>query len=967
MTEQVSKKKYRVNLPNTPFAMKASLAVKEPERLKEWEKAGLTEKIYASFESRKEKFVLHDGPPYANGHIHIGHALNKILKDIIVKYQTARGRAARYVPGWDCHGLPIEHALFKEMGKRKGEVDQVAFRKEARKYAEKFVNIQREDFKRLGIFGEWDNPYLTMSPQYQASIAKSFYELYEKKYIERGEKPIHWCFDCETALAEAELEHQDKTSIAVFVTFNIMTFSNAADSYLQSIGIDAKKQNVQFIIWTTTPWTLPANVGVALHPQLEYGLYSDNKGSIYIFATSLEQSLKDKLGFQDLKCLKTLSGEEVKRYFPKYQHPFIQERKGEVILADYVSSTDGTGIVHIAPGHGQEDYVHGHILNKLEVKSPVNERGLFTENFGEKLPLKGQHVFKGNQPIIDHLKETGHLKGSETHPHSYPHCWRCKKPVIFRSTPQWFLKIDHDQLRDRVMKVIQDPEKTTWYPDWGKNRILGMMETRPDWCLTRQRLWGVPIPLGFCKDCHEPYFTKELKDRTLKIFEIESADAWFERPKTDFLPQGAACSKCKSKNLELEQDILDVWFDSGVSHQAVLESGQKLGFPADLYLEGSDQHRGWFQTSLITSVALRDQAPFRSVLTHGFVVDGQGKKMSKSQGNVVNPQEVLKQFGADVLRLWVSSCDTDVDVRLSPEILERMSEAYRKIRNTFRYLLGNLADFDPAKHSVPFEKMDSMDKWALTRLNQIATEVIQCYEKNKFHEIYQIIYEFCITDLSSFYLDVLKDRLYTKFPDEPLRRGSQSALFVIGKTLCQLISPILVFTADEVWQSFKFGKETNVHEAVWDEKLWSFSDKVTHQHWEAVRAFRNQTDLLIEGLREKKEVGSSLDAEIVVWSKDPVVNTYLTDNKAQLKMGLIVSDFKISNESEIQACAAHNEFTWTDGQLSASVKVGVRKASGAKCARCWKYSPQVGKMTDPLLCEECDPVETALSLSRAPS
>ncbi len=568
MSEKKEKKKYHLNLPKTSFPMKASLSGREPERLKKWEETGLNEALLNRFKKDEKKYLLHDGPPYANGYIHIGHALNKVLKDIIVKYRAGRGLNARYVPGWDCHGLPIEHALFKEKGKRKEHVDQVTFRKEAKKYAQEYVKIQCEDFKRLGIFGDWKNPYLTMDPHYQASIAKSFYELYEKGYVVQGEKPIHWCFDCETALAEAELEYQDKTSKAIFVSFRAPAHTPKQAEFLKQIGADSKAL-VRFVIWTTTPWTLPANVGIALHPELEYGFYLGERGAVYIFAAALQDSLKEKLGLPELKHLKTIRGDVLQQIFHEYQHPFL-ERTGKVILADYVSSEEGTGIVHIAPGHGQEDYVHGHLMHKLPVDSPVDNAGKFDKDFGSHLPLKGEHVFKSNEPIVKHLDDTGHLEGSEDHFHSYPHCWRCKKPVIFRSTPQWFLKIDHLDLRHRVMETIQDAEKTTWYPDWGKNRILGMMETRPDWCLSRQRLWGVPVPLAICKDCNAPYATDEFKKKVISIFEGESADAWFEKDKSEFIPKNAKCAKCGSAELELEKDILDVWFDSGVSHQAVL-------------------------------------------------------------------------------------------------------------------------------------------------------------------------------------------------------------------------------------------------------------------------------------------------------------------------------------------------------------------------------------------------------------
>lgn len=959
MNKPSEKKKYRINLPKTPFAMKASLAVREPERLKKWEEKALNAKLLTRWKEAKQKFILHDGPPYANGQIHIGHALNKILKDMIVKYKTGRGLNARYVPGWDCHGLPIEHALFKEMGKRKEHVDQIVFRKEARKYADKYVNIQKDEFKRLGIFGEWDNPYLTMNPSYQASIAKSFYELYEKGYVVRGEKPIHWCFDCETALAEAELEYQDKTSKTIFVSFRVPPHTAEQQKFLSGLGAD-KNTPVHFIIWTTTPWTLPANVGIALHPKLEYGVYLGEKGNIVIVATSAEGFVKERFKDAKVKCLKTLDGTSVQKMFPAYQHPFL-ERQGKVILADYVSSEEGTGIVHIAPGHGQEDYVHGHLIHKLPMESPVDDTGKFSKDFGKHLPLKGKHVFKSNEPIIKHLDESGHLEASEDRSHSYPHCWRCKKPVIFRSTPQWFLKIDHLDLRKRVMETISNSDKTRWFPDWGKNRILGMMETRPDWCLSRQRLWGVPIPLGVCKECGEPYLTEELKKSVLETFAKESADSWFEKPREHFISKDAVCKKCGSKELKCEMDILDVWFDSGVSHQAVLEQGHQLGFPCELYLEGSDQHRGWFQTSLIAAVALRDRSPFKAVLTHGFVVDGQGKKMSKSLGNVVKPQEVMGKFGADILRLWVSSCDYSVDVRLSPEILDRMSEAYRKIRNTFRYLLGNLADFNPEKDQVPFKQMDSIDRWALTRLNHTAEEVIRCYEENSFHRIYQIIYEFCIVDLSSFYLDVLKDRLYTYYPNDPKRRSTQTALFILCKALAQLISPILSFTTDEVWESFPFGKEASVHESVWDEKLWTKKDEDCFQKWESIRQIRKEADVLIEKLREAKEVGSSLEVQLTVKTKDRSVFDCLEEIKKELKLGCIVSQIDIEENKTLGDAVM--EWQWQDNSgkpKQSTLGLVITKAKGTKCARCWKFSEKVGSFKDPALCEECMPVEEKL-------
>ncbi|MFA5160186.1 MAG: isoleucine--tRNA ligase, partial [Candidatus Omnitrophota bacterium] len=851
--------------------MKANLAQREPEMLKNWE----TEGVYSAIRAKsagKPKYVLHDGPPYANGHIHIGHALNKVLKDLIVKYQTMRGHDALYVPGWDCHGLPIEHACLKEMGKRKEEVDRVEFRKQARKYAEKFIAIQREEFKRLGIFGEWEKPYLTMNYEYQTVIAASFLKLYEDGFIEQRLKPVPWCYDCETALADAELEYvEDYKSKSVYVMFPAMN-----------------SKDVHYLVWTTTPWTLPANVGLALHPDLEYITVETEKGKL-IFARKLLETLREKLGFKQVKEIgikkgKDFSGAEAK-------HPFLN-RISKIITADYVSSEDGTGIVHIAPGHGEDDYKFGHLHNDLPILSPVDSRGRFTEEYSDH---KGKHVFKANPEITEILHKNGLLLKEEDHSHSYPHCWRCKKPIIFRATTQWFMKIDHKDLRKRMQGAIG--KDIQFIPDWGKNRIGAMVETRPEWCLSRQRLWGVPIPVIRCKNCTGVHFVKESRAKILEFFKKEGTDAWFARPAADFVPAGTKCPKCGKSEFEKETDIIDVWFDSGVSHQAVLKQYPGLQYPADLYLEGSDQHRGWFQSALTTSMALENKSPFKSVLTHGFVMDGQGKKMSKSAGNVVTPQHVMKEFGADVLRLWVTSCDYQFDVRLSDEILKQLVDTYRKIRNTFRYFLSNLYDFDPAKHRVPYEKLHPLDRWAMAKTDHLVAAVTDLYEHFEFHEIYREVYDFCVVDLSAYYLDILKDTLYTAAPDSWLRRSAQTAFFYILSRLVKIVAPILPFTADEVWKSYKLEENvTTVHASAWPVSSGVKTGN-DFRDWEHLREVRNAITPFLEKKRETKEIGAGLEAKVIFTAEDPESAEILHRYEKELARVFVVSQVALETKT----------------------------------------------------------------------
>ncbi|RLB77480.1 MAG: isoleucine--tRNA ligase, partial [Deltaproteobacteria bacterium] len=865
----MAEKKYKdtLNLPKTSFPMKANLSQREPHFLDEWAKEEIYEKIKDKSKG-KTKYILHDGPPYANGKIHIGHALNKILKDIIVKYKTMRGFNSYFVPGWDCHGLPIEHQLFKELKIAKDEIDQVTFRTKARDYANKFVKIQKEEFKRLGVFAEWDKPYLTMDYGYQASIIESFAKLYEKGYIYKGEKPIHWCSQCETALAEAELEYADKESDSVFVRFKVDFEGSKPSStdVLEQIKEIKKTQGVEdfyVLIWTTTPWTLPANVAIALHPDLEYSFFKLND-TVLIFAVDLFEKVKEKVGegLQPINSSVRFRGKDFRGVLCK--HPFV-ERESKVVLAEYVSNQDGTGCVHIAPGHGQEDYSVG-LEYELPIISPVDEKGRFTKEF---LPAQGEYVFKANKLIIDILTKDGNLLDHSKIRHSYPHCWRCKKPVIFRSTKQWFLSIEHKNLRQRLIDTVKDESKTTWIPHWGMVRILSMLELRPDWCLSRQRYWGIPIPILYCAECETEFFSRQMIDKLIEGVKKHGADLWFKSSPDELIPDGAVCSKCGSKKFKKEHDIVDVWFDSGVSHQAVLKMNKELDFPCELYLEGSDQHRGWFQTSLITALSLENVSPFKTVVTHGFTVDGEGKKMSKSAGNVIAPQEVIKKYGADILRLWVSSCDISQDVRISDEILKQMSDAYRKIRNTLRFLLGNLNGFNYKKDRVPFDKLDEVDKWALGKCLRLVEEVTEDYDSFRFHHIYRLIYNFCVVEMSSFYLDILKDRLYTAKHDSWERRSSQTAMFYILRNLVKVTAPILSFTCEEVWDCFviESGVES-VHLADWPGNYPELIDDKTIEDWDHMREVRDLINPFIEKKREQGLVRSSLEAKVSIYVHD---------------------------------------------------------------------------------------------------
>lgn len=920
--------KETLNLPKTEFSMKANLPQREPETLKKWEEDDIYSAILKKRENSEEQFILHDGPPYANGHIHMGHVLNKILKDITVKYYTMKGFASPFVPGWDCHGLPVEHQLFKDLNMTKHDIDQVTFRKKAYKYAMKFVDIQKKEFKRLGIFADWDNPYLTLTKDYEADILVALADLTEKGYIYKDLKPVNWCAKCETALAEAEVEYEDKVSPSIYVKFP------AAGN------IEGK--SVYFVIWTTTPWTLIANVAVALHPEFEYS-FIDTGDEIWVMASDLVPRLMKGFGIEEYKVVDRAPGKDLAGRIDKARHPFL-DRGSQVVLADYVTKEEGTGCVHTAPGHGQDDYKTGKKYG-LPVIMPVDSTGKFMKEAGE---FAGRNVLEANSAIVDKMRSEGSLVKSSDVTHSYPHCWRCKEPIIFRATKQWFMNVDHLDLRKKLSAVIE--KGVEWIPSIGSERIGSMVKLRPDWCLSRQRYWGVPIPAFECTACGET-FTEASKIKKVSDLTRESgADVWFEKSIDEMFPEGVVCPSCGGKEISKENDILDVWFDSGVSHKAVLEARDDLRFPADLYLEGSDQHRGWFQAALITSMGMNGEPPYRKVLTHGFVVDGDGKKMAKSIGNVISPQDVMKKYGADILRLWVASSDYEGDIKISSETLERLADGYRKMRNTFRFLLSNTYDFDPDKDAVDLADLTEMDKWMMSRLAGILEEVEGYYERFEFYKVYRTVYNFCVYEVSSFYLDVLKDVLYILTPDALIRRSAQTVIFNILNSLIRVMAPILVFTSEEVWGHVDLSdKEETVHAAYWPDKelTASWKNEQLDKKWRDILSLRDTVMKLLEVKREEGLIGSSLGAAIVLYTEDDAMEKFVKDN-----IELIPVLFKVS-QAEIKD-------TQEEGMEDAPgipLKIAIKKAEGEKCQRCWNFNLSVGKHEDlPEVCDRCHDV-----------
>ncbi len=918
-----------LNLPQTDFPMKANLAQKEPFMLDFWEENKVYEKLQ---EKRKgcARYILHDGPPYANGHIHIGHALNKILKDIIVKYKSMKGFYSPYVPGWDCHGLPIELQVDKNLGDKKDKLSILEKREFCREYAAKFVDIQREEFRRLGVFGDWQKPYLTMTNAYEATIVREFCKFVETGSVYKGKKPVHWCPSCVTALAEAEVEYNDKESPSVFVKFAV------DDENINKFLPDLNGKNVFVIIWTTTPWTLPANLAIAFHPDFDY-VAVEQGDEVYIVAEGRVEALGEKIGLQGNVIAKTsgktLSGMEV-------LHPFIP-RKSKAVLGEFVSLEEGTGVVHIAPGHGEDDYELG-LKYGLDIYAPVDDHGKFKFSGEEKdSPLQGKFVFKANTEIIEILQNNNKLIKEEKIKHSYPHCWRCKKPVIFRATEQWFISMQKNELREKALSEI---DRVIWIPKWGRERIHGMVTNRPDWCLSRQRSWGVPITILKCTGCEEFVTDHEALAKIVGLVENHGADIWFMKNAEEFLPAGFKCGKCGGASFSKEMDILDVWFDSGVSHAAVLEKDARLSWPADMYLEGSDQHRGWFQSSLLASIGTRGKAPYGTVLTHGFAVDGRGKKMSKSLGNVVAPQEVIKSNGAEILRLWVSAEDYKDDVRISKVILERLTEAYRKIRNTCRFLLGNVYDFDGNDYG---KDLLEIDRWAMSRLQTFTKKVSAAYESFDFHEVFHGIYNFCIVDMSSFYLDVLKDRLYTFRSDSPERRAAQWVLRQILCAMTQLMAPVLSFTSEEVWSHIK-RKEQSAEESVFlsefpvaDEK---YLDLQLEKKWGDLFILRNEVNKALEIKRAEKFIGNSLEAKITLLLPERY-DTLTSEDRDFFPTFFIVSAAEVTDKNI--------EDSYKSTEIE-GLEIKIEKAPGSKCQRCWNRSESVGSFAEaPEVCDRC--------------
>ncbi len=914
-----------INLPKTGFPMKASLANREPEMLKLWYEMDLYGRIQEATSDRPT-FVLHDGPPYANGDIHIGHAVNKILKDIVVRSALMAGYRSPYIPGWDCHGLPIELQVEKKVGKVGQKVDAATFRQKCREYADRQIDNQREDFKRLGGLGDWARPYATRDFSYEANMLRALAKIVERGHLKRGVKPVHWCFDCGSALAEAEIEYQDKTSIAVDVLFP------AADpaALARVFGQESLSAEAGIVIWTTTPWTIPANQAVCLNAELEYDLVRGQREGVMrelVVASDLRETVCERIGLENVEVVATVRGETLEHL--KLWHPF-NDYQVPVILGDHVTTDAGTGAVHTAPGHGQEDFDIG-LVYDLPVVNPIDGRGIFVE---DTPVVGGEHVWKANARLVEHMKVNGTLLAAEDFGHSYPHCWRHKTPTAFRTTPQWFIAMDQANLREQALKAI---DQVRWVPDWGQARIRGMIETRPDWCISRQRTWGVPLGFFIDRDSQQPHpETPEILQKLADIVAEEGVDAWY----ADDIAERLGVD---GERYEPVPDILDVWFDSGVTHHCVLDQREELTRPADLYLEGSDQHRGWFQSSLLTSVAMHGEAPYRQVLTHGFTVDAEGKKMSKSMGNVVAPQQVMKTLGADILRLWVAAADYRQEMSVSDEILKRVADAYRRIRNTSRFLLGNLHGFDPDRHLRSTDDLLPLDRYAVDMACQLGEEIVESYKNYRFLNIYQRLHHFCSVDMGAFYLDIIKDRLYTLPEDHPARRSAQTAMYHILEALVRWLAPVCCFSAEEIWKEMPGEREESVMLATWYEGLEA-TDVKTRETWRRLRAVREVVGPKLEELRREKAIGSSLAAEITLEASGRL-GEELAAIGDELRFLFISSDVHLASVTEAMESAEIEGDT---------LKVAVCATEHAKCVRCWHHREDVGGNPDhPEICTRC--------------
>lgn len=911
-----------LNLPRTDFPMKGNLPKREPEIQVWWEEADIYGRM---LELRRggQLFLLHDGPPYANGDIHLGTALNKILKDILVKYKSMRGYHAPYVPGWDCHGQPIEHEVEKGLEVERSRLDVMEVRRRCRDYALNFVERQSRQFQRLGVLGDFAHPYLTLDPAYEAVNISVFSRLHRKGLIYRGRKPIHWCPRCVTALAEAEIEYAEKSSPSIYVKFPVIESPVAFPEGLSEVSL---------VIWTTTPWTLPANVAIALHPQMDYVLVEKGGKGLVVGEPLLERALEE-MGVEEHRRLASWRGGELAGTLTR--HPW-EERPSRVVTAEYVTFEQGTGAVHIAPGHGYEDYQVG-LENELPMPMPVDDLGRFTE----EAPLfRGLFIEEANPRILEDLNRRGLLLGSREVTHPYPHCWRCKRPVIFRATPQWFIAVDRPYeedggLRERSLRSLDQVE---WIPGWNRRRMQGMLEVRPDWCISRQRAWGVPIPVFYCRDCGAEMMDDRTLDAVEETIRQEGSDAWFLKEPEEILGEGAACPACGSRGIRKGEDILDVWFESGVSHEAVLRTREGLDWPCDMYLEGSDQHRGWFQTSLLTAVGVEGRPPYRQVLTHGFVVDGEGRKMSKSLGNVISPLDICESLGADVLRLWVASSDYTVDIPASQEIFDRLVEAYRRIRNTVRFLLGNLYDFPrpPAGPLDPTE-LEEMDRWVLSRWTALLERINRAYESFLFHQVFHSLHNFCAVDLSSLYLDARKDCLYTFGASSPERRSAQAAMYELLRGLLRAMAPILSHTAEEAWRNLRSESEPeSVFLLDWPLPEERWRDRALEEEWEELLRVRDKVTRRIEELRAAREMGTSLEAQVVLRVNGDAREVW------EKRLGLLPTLFIVSS------------VVLEDGEGLEDVEVEVRKAPGTKCARCWNVRESVGEDPEhPLICDRC--------------
>ncbi len=922
--------KKTVNLPRTDFPMKANLPQAEPKLLERWEKMDLYGKIRQARAGRPV-WVLHDGPPYANGNIHLGTAFNKILKDFIVKSRSMAGFDAPYVPGWDCHGLPIENKVDGELGARKAQMTPAEIREECRRYAQKFVELHRREFKRLGVFGQWDRPYLTMTAEYEAVIAQAFVDFLDRGYVYKGLRPVHWCMRDRTALAEAEVEYENHSSPSIWVRFAMTSDPGRIDPALAG-------RKVYGLIWTTTPWTIPANMAIAFHPKFRYVAVAE-RDEVYIVAEELWKATAERCGWPDPKVVADFPGAALEGAV--FRHPLI-ERDSVGILAEHVTLDQGTGAVHTAPGHGQEDYAVGKQYG-IPVFCPVDAGGRFfhAEGAAGRLPeeIIGKTVWEANPLVVDLLRQAGALLAEAHVEHSYPHCWRCHKPTIFRATEQWFIGMANNGLRDKALEAVKS---VRWIPGWGEERMSGMVGGRPDWCISRQRVWGVPIVVFYCEDCGEPFTGRKYLDRVVDLFRQHTTDVWYERTEEELLGEGARCAKCGGSRFRKGTDILDVWFDSGSSHLGVLNESYHLPWPCDLYVEGPDQYRGWFQSSLLVGVGLKGGSPYRQCATHGWTLDGEGRAMSKSIGNIIEPETIVRQYGAEVLRLWVASQEFTEDVRISETILARLSEAYRKLRNTFRYALGNLSDFDPASDAVAAGEMAELDQWILIRAGNLVKQCRAWYDDFAFHKVYHAVYDFATTDLSAVYFDILKDRLYTAAPRSRARRSAQTALWRLSYALVRLLEPILTFTTEEVWLNLRLpaGAPESVHLALFPEpgeliEGLTAAQRKHAKNWDRLMEVRDTVLKSLEAARQEKFIGAPLEACVHLKAGAdlyPLLESYA----AELPALFIVSQVDLERHD--------------DKVLS----VHIARAAGAKCERCWKYSTDVGSTPElPTVCGAC--------------